>query len=93
MVTRGENYNRQIFVNQGVWPMFHFAGRISFGVDVGDLLELQSSFEGDRIVDPSPKIEEVGLAEKLPRQAFVQSTLFGLQNVLHFVRNLRQFLH
>jgi hypothetical protein len=31
--------------------MLHLAGGVAFGVDVGDLLELEGTFEGDGAVD------------------------------------------
>ena len=39
--------------------MLHLAGGVAFGVDVGDLLELEGAFEGDGVVDASAEEEEV----------------------------------
>ena len=39
--------------------MLHLAGGVAFGVDVGDLLELERAFEGDGIVDAAAEEEEV----------------------------------
>ena len=43
-----------IFVHQGKRPVLQFAGRIGFGVDVGDFLQLQRTFEGNRVMDAAP---------------------------------------
>ena len=73
--------------------MFHFAGGISFGVNVGNFLQLQSAFQRDRIVNAAAEIEKIRVAEKLPRQIFVKSGLFGLQHRFDLVRDAREFLH
>ena len=39
--------------------MFHFAGGIAFGMDVGDFFELECAFEGDGEVDAAAEVEEV----------------------------------
>ena len=39
--------------------MLHFAGGIAFGVDVGDLLELERAFEGDGEMDAAAEVEEI----------------------------------
>jgi len=40
-------------------PCFNLAGGVAFGVDVGDLLELECAFEGDGVVDAAAEEEEV----------------------------------
>ena len=44
---------------RGVGAVLHLAGGVAFGVDVGDLLELEGAFEGDGIVDAAAEEEEV----------------------------------
>ena len=39
--------------------MLHFAGRVALGVDVGDFLQLQRSFECDGEVDAATQIKEI----------------------------------
>ena len=46
-------------VDEGVGAVLHLAGGVAFCVDVADLLELQSAFEGDGVVDAAAKEEEV----------------------------------
>ena len=60
----------KIFVDQRVGAVLHFAGGIAFGVDVGNFLELERAFESDGVVDAAAEIEEIGVAEKLPRELF-----------------------
>ena len=43
--------DRHLLVDERDRPVLHLAGRIAFGVDVGDLLQLQRAFERDRVVD------------------------------------------
>ena len=40
-------------------PVLHLASGVAFGVDVGDLLELEGAFEGDGVVDAAAEEEEV----------------------------------
>ena len=47
------------FVDEGVGAVLHLAGGVAFGVDVGDLLELECAFEGDGVVDAAAEEEEV----------------------------------
>ena len=46
-------------VDEGVGAVLHLAGGVAFGVDVGDLLELERAFEGDGVVDAAAEEEEV----------------------------------
>ena len=65
-VLRGDADYWQRFVDEGVGAVLHLAGGVAFGVDVGDLLELERAFEGDGVVDASAEEEEVaGRAEGL----------------------------
>ena len=55
--------------------MLHLAGGVAFGVDVGDLLELEGAFEGDGEVDAAAEVEEVaGGGEALGELAHWSST-------------------
>jgi len=45
-VLRGDADYGEGFVDEGVGAVLHLAGRVAFGVDVGDLLELERAFEG-----------------------------------------------
>ena len=90
-VARGDHDHRKIFVDQRVGAVLHFAGRIAFGVDVGNFLQLQRAFERDGVVDAAAEIEKIGVAEKLPRELF--DFRVALEDVFDLVRNARDFLH
>lgn len=65
MMGSDEDY-RHLGVYEGDRAMFHLGGRVSFGMDVGDFLELQGAFEGDWIVPSTTEVEEVaGVCEHL----------------------------
>ena len=63
-IARGDDDYRQIFVNQGVGAVLHFAGGIAFGVDVGNFFQFERAFEGDGVVDAASEVEKIGMAEK-----------------------------
>ena len=55
----GDADDREGLVNEGVGAVLHLAGGVAFGVDVGDLLELECAFERDGVVDAAAEEEEV----------------------------------
>ena len=50
--------------------MLHFTRRIPFRVNIRDFFELQRAFERNRIMDTTPKEEEVLRPHVLLRQIF-----------------------
>ena len=46
-VVRGNHDNGHVLVHQSQWAVFQLTRRISFGVDIGNLFQLQCAFEGD----------------------------------------------
>jgi len=50
--------------------VLHLARRITFGMDIGNFLQLQSAFERDRIIEVPAQIKEIGLAEQTLRDLF-----------------------
>ena len=58
-VLGGDADDGESFVDEGVGAVLHLAGGVAFGVDVGDLLELEGAFEGDGVVDAAAEEEEV----------------------------------
>ena len=58
-VLGGDADDGEGLVNEGVGAVLHLAGGVAFGVDVGDLLELEGAFEGDGVVDAAAEEEEV----------------------------------
>src|SRR5207249_3000555 len=88
-----QNNDRQVFVNQCVRTVLHFARRITFRMNVGNFLELQRPFKRDRIVDAPAQIEKIGVAKELPRQIFVETRFIRLENGFDLVRDAGEFLH
>ncbi len=43
--TRNDEDRRRMFIDQGDRAMFHFSGRIAFGMDIADLFQLEGAFE------------------------------------------------
>src|SRR5499427_540804 len=64
-VSRSEGDDRHPLVDERDGPVLHLAGGVAFRVDVGDLLELERSLEGDRILQPAAEEEEVTVGSKL----------------------------
>lgn len=58
-VLGGDADDGERLVDEGVGAVLHLAGGVAFGVDVGDLLELERAFEGDGVVDAAAEEEEV----------------------------------
>ena len=87
---RVDEQHRQPLVNQRVRSVLHLARRIAFGVNVGNLFQLQSAFESDREIDSAPEVEKIGRAEKLLRQFFDLVRL--VQQVLDLDRQFGQLL-
>ena len=48
-----------LLVDQGDRAVLHFGGRVAFGVDVADFLELQRAFQGRREIELPAQVEEV----------------------------------
>jgi hypothetical protein len=70
--------------------MLHLARRITLGVNVRDLFQLQRTFERDREVDPATKIKKIRRAEELLRKLFDAVRI--VEQVLEFDRQLRKLL-
>ena len=68
--------------------MFQFPGGIGLGVDIGDLLELQGAFEGNRVVQ-APADEEDILAG-LEILGKVLDLRLGVQDLLHLPRQFQE---
>ena len=81
-------------IDQGDGAMFHLCGRIAFGMDVGDLLQLQCAFQGNREVDSPAEVKRVGYILVDPGNLFnllvsasVRSTFSGMR--LQFLQQFR----
>ena len=79
LVVRGDGDNWHVGIDQRQRAMFEFAGRVGFGVDIGDLLELQGAFHGDRVMPATA--EEKGVV-------FVGKTLCPDLDIAFELKNL-----
>src|SRR5439155_9704177 len=75
-------------VDEGDGPVLHLARRVSFGVDVRDLLELEGALEGQGEVEPAPQIEEVVAVDEALRDPSNRIAL--PEHDRHEVRQLRE---
>ena len=71
--------------------MFHLARRITFGVDVGDFLQLQRAFERDGEMNAAAQVQEIRRARQLLGQLVVDMVV--PQDIFHLARQVRQLLH
>ena len=56
----GNEEHRHHIVYQGDRSVLHLGGRIAFGMDITDLLQLQRALQRHRIVPATAEVEEVG---------------------------------
>ena len=87
VVVRRDRHDRHLLVDERDRAVLHLAGRVAFGVDVGDLLQLERALERDRVVDPAPEVEEVAaLVEALGN---LLGQRLALERLLEQERQLR----
>jgi hypothetical protein len=70
LVMRRDHDDRHVLVDQRDRAVLQLAGRIAFGVDVGDFLELQRAFQRQRIAGAAAEIEHVLGLRELARETF-----------------------
>ena len=70
--------------------MFHLRCRITFSVDVANLLQLQCTFQSHRILESATQIDEI--ASVCKRTAQVSYLIVQLQHFLHLGRNVPELL-
>ena len=81
----------QRLVDEGVGAVLHLSGGVALGVDVADLLELESALEGDGVVDAAAQEEEVvGGVEDLGKLRALG--IYRTQNLLKFTGNARELV-
>ena len=90
-VARGDDDHRQILVNQRIRAVLHLARRITFGVNVGDFLELERAFERDGIVNAASEEKEV-LGADISFRQLVASLIVG-ENLFQLAGDAHEFLH
>src|SRR5260370_18229874 len=71
--------------------MFHFAGGISFGVDVGNLLQLEGAFQRDRIMNATSEKQKVMGPLVMFRKLLAQ--FIAGQKLFEFAGNMSDFLN
>src|SRR5215471_6662528 len=64
-IPRGEGDHGHPLVDEGNGTVLHLAGGVALRVDVGDLLELEGSLQGDGIVEAAAEEEEVAIGGEL----------------------------
>lgn len=84
----GYHHHGQFFINERVRPMFHLPGRVPFRMNVGNLLQLKSAFQGDGVMNPASEEEEVPAFEKHTRQLL--NRVSAAQDRFQLGRQLRQ---
>ena len=89
-IVRRQHHQRHLFVDQGNRPVFHLARRITFRMDVGDLLELEGSLHGQWIERAARQIDRVfGIQQEI---SGLLDLGLGLQGFGHQVRRRQQIL-
>ena len=66
-VVRGHRHDRHLVGHQGQRAVLEFTGRVGLGVDVGDFLELERAFQGNRVVQATAQEQRVLTTGKLFR--------------------------
>src|SRR4051794_27111665 len=72
--------------------MLHFSGGVAFGVNVGNLLELQRALERDRKVNPAAEVEEVARIAEISRECLARLRT-GPQNFFDLRGYAAQLFH
>ena len=65
-----DGHHRHLLVDERDRSVLHLARRIAFGVDVGNLLQLQRALERDRVVDAAAEEQEIGTVVEPLRDLF-----------------------
>src|SRR3546814_10309378 len=73
-LVRSHRDHRHVLVDQGQRAMLEFAGRVRFGVDVGDFLELERTFQRHRILRAAAEEQRVLAMDELACQRSEEHT-------------------
>ena len=84
-VLSSDKNHRHLLVNQGDWSVLHFCCWIPFCMDVGDLLQLQGSFQGHWEIVSSAQIQHVARVLVLSCNFLYES--IGLQRLFYLGRD------
>jgi hypothetical protein len=85
-VMRRDDDDGHVFIDQGDRAVLQFARGVAFGMDIGDFLELQRAFHGQRIACAAAEIEHVLAFRQLARQA-LHGRLDTVQDLAHDARH------
>ena len=88
---RGEDDDGDAFDNQGQGAVFQFAGRIGFGVNIGNFLQFQGAFQGYAVIQAASQEEgifagTVAFREDLDLFRVFQHGVDLFRNLPHVVR-------
>src|SRR3954468_2349888 len=97
-VVRCDEHYRHVLVDERDRPVLHLRGRIAFGVDVADLLQLQRPLERDREIVAATEVEEIGrvlelLRDRLDLARAIQDRLDLVRQLEHRLRDLPPLHH
>ena len=86
----GDDDHGHLLVDEGDGTVLHLGGGVAFGVDVGDFLEFEGTFEGHGVVVAAAEVDEVlAVGEHLGELVDV---LVVLEGPLHLVGNLLELV-
>ena len=88
-VVRSNHDNGHVLIHQCQRAMFQFTRRIRFGVDIGNLFQLQCAFKGDWEMDAAAQEECAGFLGKFLRPS--GDLRLKIENMLNAARKLTQF--
>jgi hypothetical protein len=87
---RGDGDDRHVGIDQRQRAVLELAGRVGFGVNVGDLLELQGAFHGDRVMPATAEEEGVVFVGKALRPDL--DIAFELKNLVDRNRQMAELV-
>ncbi len=90
-IVRRQRHHRHVLAHQSQGAVLEFAGRIALGVDVGDFLELEGAFQGDRVFHPTP--QEQGVFAMHQERGQSGDSRFQGQHTLHLLGQAAQIGH
>ena len=90
-VVRRDGDHGHVGIHQRQWPVLEFAGGVGFGVDVGNLLELERTFERHRMQCAATKEQRVLFVGEAQRELLNNAVEF--QGLFNQAGQLDQVLH
>ncbi len=87
---RRQEYHRHFFINEGDGAVLHFGSGVTFGVDIGDLLQLEGPFQGYGEIEAAAKIKKVFRLQRLFSHA--ENMIILRKNIIHLFTHFRKGL-